>query len=320
MLAAALDLGSNTLRLLVAKVEGRAYVPLERGLCTPRLGRGLEPGGRLDPGAREEARRQAGAFCRRARELGAEVISLAATQACRRAADGAEFVAGLGRELGLDRARVLSGAEEARLARLGVLSRLEGPVEGALMADVGGGSTELSWLQASEEGEGGEGGAGGEPLSLPVGAVALAERHLAGDPPAPQELAALDEAVRRGLAEGLAGVAGLEPGRVRRLVVTAGTAATCASLLLGLERYRPERIDNFVMERARLEELSARLAGLPLARRRELPGMDPARADIILAGVAILRGLADFLAVNQLTAMDAGLLEGILLDAVGVSF
>lgn len=313
MVAAAMDLGSNTLRLLVAKVEGKAYFPLERGLCTPRLGRGLKPGGRLDPGAREEARRQAIAFCARARELGAEVISLAATQACRRAADGAEFVARLGRDLGLDRARVLSGREEARLARLGVLSRLEGPVQGTLMADVGGGSTELSWLQ------GGEGGEGGEPLSLPLGAVVLAERHLRHDPPTPEELAALDRAVAQGLKHGLSGVAGMEPGRVRRLVVTAGTAATCASLLLRLERYRPERIDNFVMERARLEELSAQLAALPLARRRELVGMDPARADIILAGLAILRGLAGFFAINQLTAMDAGLLEGILLEAVGVS-
>jgi exopolyphosphatase/guanosine-5'-triphosphate,3'-diphosphate pyrophosphatase len=140
-----------------------------------------------------------------------------------------------------------------------------------------------------------------------LGAVSLTEAHLKGDPPAPAELAALDRAVDAALA-GLAGRA------VRRLVVTAGTAATLASLVLGLDVYAPERIDNLRVARPTLEETAARLAGLPLAARRQVLKLDSSRADIIIAGLAIVRGLVRVFGLHEITAMDAGLLEGILLD------
>ncbi len=238
-------------------------------------------------------------FVALARRKGAERVVLAATQACRRAADGAAFVAELGREFALDSARVLSGREEAGLARRGVLSRLTGPTQGALLADVGGGSTELSPL-----------GEEGRMLSLPLGAVGLSEAHLTGDPPSAAELEALGEAVARGLAE-----AGVVAGRAARLVATAGTAAACASLNQGLTEYQPERIDNHTLGAGELTALLARLAALPLAQRRQVPGLEPERADIILAGIAILRGLLQALGLASLTAMNAGLLEGIWLEA-----
>ncbi len=294
-----MDLGSNTLRLLVARVEDGRWQALDRGLATPRLGAGLEPGGRLDPGARRAARDHAREFTRRARELGAQRVVLGATQACRVAADGAEFVARLGRELGLDRARVLTGEQEARLSRLGVLSRLRGPVAGAWLADIGGGSTELVELA----------GEGGQETSLPLGTVTLTRRYLAGDPPRDHELAALERAVQ----EGLAPWAGRP---VRRLVATAGTAATLGTLLLGHRRYRPDELDNLVVGRDQLEAQFRRLAGLDLAGRRRLLVLEPRRAEIILAGLAILRGLVRLWRLEQFTVMDAGLLEGILLDEV----
>ena len=294
-----MDLGSNTLRLLVAQVEDGRWQALDRGLATPRLGAGLEPGGRLSPEARRQARRQAGRFARRARELGAERVVLAATQACRVAADGPEFVARLGRDLGLDRARVLSGREEARLSRLGVLSRLQGPVAGAWLADIGGGSTELVDLAGGE----------GEAQSLALGAVSLTRRHLAGDPPGPEELAALDGAVDQALAS-------VANRPVRRLVATAGTAASLAALLLGHREYRPDELDNLVVGRAELEDQFRRLAGMDLDTRRRLLALEPRRAEIILAGLAILRGLVRLWGLEEFTVMDAGLLEGILLDEV----
>ena len=300
--AAAMDLGSNTLRLLVADVEDYRWVAVERRLAAPRLGRGLRPGGLLNPQARETARRQATAFAGLARDLGATRVTLAATQACRLAADGPALVDELARDLGLDRARVLSGQEEARLSRLGSLSRLTGPRQGALLADVGGGSSEV--VDLGDQGDPGS--------SLPLGAVSLGEAHLHGDPPSPAEMQALGRAV----AEALRPLAGRP---CTRLVASAGTAATLASLVLGLEHYQPEAVNNLLVGRARLQAELDRLAGLPLAARRGLPGLEPARADIIIPGLAILLGLLEVLSLPELTVMDAGLLEGILLDDLAAS-
>lgn len=297
MIAAALDLGSNTLRLLVAEISGGQYRDLARGLATPRLGRRLQPGGPLDPAARAAARAEAAGFVRQARQMGAQRIALAATAACRLAADGAEFAEQLRRELGLDRAIVISGEQEARLSRAGVLSRLLGQAHGALLADVGGGSSEVGELT----------GEAPFSLSLPLGAVALTEEHLHSDPPSPPEMLALLKAVGRGLAP-LAGWP------ATRLVATAGTAATVGALLLGMETYQPGRVNNLAVSLAQLEQELMRLSVLPLERRRQVPGLEPERADIILAGMAILRGLLLMLELDQMTVMDAGLLEGILLE------
>ena len=297
--AAALDLGSNTLRLLVADVYPGGWRAVARSLATPRLGGGLAgPGGRprLDPAAKERVRQAAEEFTALARRLGARRVVLAATQACRRAADGEAFVAELGQGLGLERATVLSGEQEAALSRLGVLSRLQGPRDGALLADVGGGSTELTPLDDEAA----------PALSLQLGAVSLTEAHLASDPPLPAELTALDQAVARGLQKVVPGA--------RRLVATAGSAATLASLVQGLTDYQPEEVNNLRVSAGELAGQARRLAAMPLARRREVPGLEPARADIILAGLAILRGLLERLGLDELTTMDAGLLEGIVLD------
>lgn len=295
--AAAMDLGSNTLRLLVADVENGQWTAVGRALATPRLGRGLQPGDRLHPQARRAALGEAKAFAKMARSLGATRMSLAATQACRLASDGPALVDELARELALNRARVLSGQEEARLSRLGTLSRLAGPAAGALLADVGGGSSEVVDLGDDSV----------PPLSLPLGAVSLGEAHLRSDPPTPAELQALARAVKDGLRP-------LTGRRCQRLVASAGTAATLASLVLGLTDYQPEEVNNLEVTTGRLEQELERLAGLPLEARRNLRGLEAARADIIVPGLAILRGLLRVLGLERLTVMDAGLLEGILLD------
>lgn len=294
MIAAALDLGSNTLRLLVAEVDGGEYRDLERGLATPRLGRGLKPGRPLDPTARLAAKNQVREFVERARSLGARRIALAATQACRLASDGADFVAQLGRELNLDTALVLDGRAEAELSRAGILSRLDGPSQEAVLADVGGGSTEVAALDEDWA------------LSLPLGAVSLTEAHLTTDPPSHTEMAAMIKAAARAL-EPLAKV------KAKRLVATAGTAATVGAMLLGMNVYKAGRVNNLEVSRRELEEQLYRLAALPLAKRKLQPGLEPERADIILAGMAILHGLLLVLHLGHTTVMDTGLLEGILL-------
>lgn len=304
MIAAALDMGSNTLRLLVAEVNGGNWQALDRGLASPRLGRGLKPGGRLSQEAKNAARQAAAGFVARARELGARRVALAATQACRKAADGEAFVSRLGRELELDSAQVISGAEEAALSRRGVLSRLSGgeaSARGAWLADIGGGSTEIMEL--------------GQPdapvVSLELGAVTLTEAHIASDPPAVSELEALQAAVAKGLMPTMDNRSG---NRCERLVATAGTAATLAALCLGMKDYRPEEINNLEVSRRDLIMEYNRLAALPLARRQRELALEPQRADIIIAGLAILKGLVEGLELENFITMDAGLLEGILLE------
>ena len=306
---ASLDLGSNTLRLLVARVErGRtgklSFTALGRDMSTPRLGWGLAPGGKLASSSKEAARKGAADFVRRARSLGAETVALAATQACRLAADGAEFVQSLKTELNLDKAVVLSGEQEAGLSGLGVLSRLKGDSEGALLADVGGGSTELGFLERG----------GGQKVSLAMGSVVLAEKYLCSDPPGPADLAALEDDISSVLA-----VLPAEYAAAQRLVASDGTSATCAAMKLGLSEYHPDLIDNLEITAGELADQFAGLTSLSLAQRRGTIGLEPGRADIIPAGIAILRGLLNQLNLKGLTVMDAGLLEGILLEAAGES-
>lgn len=291
-----MDLGSHTLRLLVARVKDNGFEALERGLAFPRLGTGLKPGGRLAPEAKKAALNQARIFAETARRLGAGRVALAATQACRAAADGPDFVALLGRELGLDRAVVLSGEQEAGLSRLGVLSRLEGSAVGAFVVDVGGGSTEIMDLGPDP----------GSGLSLKMGAVNLTEAFIHHDPPQAQELNALDSAVDESLRP-------LDPKGAARLVATSGTATTLATLGLAMEVYEPDRIDNCRVGLKEIQGQYARLARLTIKDRRKVKGLEPERAEIILAGMAILRRLLQKLGLDELTVMDAGLLEGILL-------
>jgi exopolyphosphatase/guanosine-5'-triphosphate,3'-diphosphate pyrophosphatase len=309
MIAAALDLGSNTLRLLVADVNDGRWQALDRGLASPRLGRDLKPGASLSERAKQDALKAAAGFTAKARELGAERVALAATQACRQAADGAQFVARLQKELGLDWAGVISGAEEAALSRRGVLSRFKGGADaavGAWLTDIGGGSTEIMDL--------------GDPaapvMSLELGAVSLTEAHLRGDPPAPGELKAMQDAIANGLAPIISGWQGL---KCKRLVATAGTAATLAALCLGMRVYEPEEINNLQVTKEDLEAHYSRLAAMPLAQRRRELALEPARADIIVAGLAILSGLVQGLDLKSFITMDAGLLEGILLERAAIS-
>jgi exopolyphosphatase/guanosine-5'-triphosphate,3'-diphosphate pyrophosphatase len=170
----------------------------------------------------------------------------------------------------------------------------------AWLADVGGGSSEVAPLF--------KGGAQC-PISLELGAVSLSERHQKNDPPGVGELAAM-------AGDASAVLKPLKNFNIARLVATAGTAATLASLVLGLEEYSPDKVNNLVVTRQQLRQQLDRLAALPLARRRNLTGLEPERADIILAGLVILDTMLAITELNRLTAMDAGLLEGILLDSL----
>ena len=255
-----------------------------------RLGDGLEAGGRLRPDARERVLGVVEDYAATIAGEGAERALAVMTSAVRDAADGREFAAELRERTGLD-GRILSGDEEAALTFAGATATRS--ADGLLVVDVGGGSTELV--------------AAGFHASLQVGVVRHGERHLHDDPPAPAQLAALAADVRAAI--GAAGVPDDLP--VRELVAVAGTATSCAAIDLALTAYDTTRIEGHVLRRPTLEALRDRLAALPLSERREVTGLHPDRAPVIVPGILILLEVLDHVGADAVVASDRDILHGV---------
>jgi exopolyphosphatase/guanosine-5'-triphosphate,3'-diphosphate pyrophosphatase len=318
---AAIDVGTNTVLLLVAERREDGVAPLVERAEITRLGRGVDASGRLDAAAIAETVRVLAAYAAEARALGVRDIACVATSAARDAANGAEFFEAARAAAGLV-PEIISGDEEARLVwrsawrdfgGLTGLAGLAGPLASPPAAplavlDVGGGSTELSW---------GDGPAPRGRRSLQVGAVRLTERHVREDPISPATLATLREAARAALAPlaSLDGLGGL-PGA--RLVGVAGTVTTLAAVLQALPAYDAERVHGSALDLDQLEVLLARLAAMPVAERAALPGMEPKRADVIVAGAVVVAEAARLLGFDRLTVSDRGVRWGLVYDRLGV--
>jgi exopolyphosphatase / guanosine-5'-triphosphate,3'-diphosphate pyrophosphatase len=275
---AAVDLGTNSTRLLVADVEdGRVDEVVRRSVVT-RLGEGVDARRKLLPVPVARVRNTLADFRRELEQLGAERTLAVATSAVRDAENGEAFLGEVAWSYGFD-TRLLSGDEEAALTRRGV-----GALEpGSLLLDVGGGSTELSTPDFR--------------TSIDIGSVRLTERFLHGDPPTEQELQAAAAAVLELLPE-------LE---VRSAVGVAGTVGQLA-LLAGSD----------VLTLAEIDRLTAELAAMPLERRRQVPGLDPARAPVIVAGAAIVRVVLRRYGVDRLLFSVRDILDGIALEAAAL--
>jgi exopolyphosphatase/guanosine-5'-triphosphate,3'-diphosphate pyrophosphatase len=305
MRLATIDLGSNTVRLLVADVDpGRGvWRVVETAQRVTRLGEGLMASNRLGP---EPARRTAAVvdeYVARARRAAVERVLIVATSAVREAANGREFAASLERATG-ERVRVVTGEEEAALTLAGVLSGLvDGGEsgEGTLVFDIGGGSTEYILARDREA---------IAAVSLRLGVVDLAERYpFPGPVDWPRYRAMQAEIAARLAAELPAHFRGARPGR---LVGTAGTATTLAALDLGLLVYDPVRVQGHALARGAIEGLLARLGALTVAERGAVPCLEPGRADLIVGGTAIVLATMDLVGADVLVVSDRGLREGIL--------
>ncbi|MGN6380502.1 MAG: Ppx/GppA phosphatase family protein, partial [Gaiellales bacterium] len=269
--AAAIDIGTNSTRLLVADVEaGQIRAEVERLLEITRLGDGVDANRRLSPESMERVHATLAAYAERARSLGAATPLATATSAVRDAANGREFLSEVERRHGVE-ARLLSGDDEARMTFRGVTSARQA-APGTLVCDIGGGSTEL--VLGDREGV-------RAAVSLELGCVRMSERFLASDPPTADELRSLRQAAAEAVAGDLAGAA-------RALIGVAGTVTTLATIDLGLPEEQPELIDGHALTAAAVERLLGELAALPLAQRRQVRGLMPARAPTIVAGAAIL--------------------------------
>ncbi len=288
---AALDLGTNTTRLLVADVDGDRVEEVVRRTAITRLGEGVDARRRLLPVPIARVRNVLADYRREADELGAERTLLVATSAVRDAENGEAFLGEIEWSYGFA-TRLLDGDEETRLTFAGVTcGRTLEP--GTLLLDVGGGSTELS-----VDGEHG--------VSLDVGAVRLTERFLQGDPPARDEVEAAGAHVRGQLPP-------LEP---RHAVGVAGTVTTLAALELG--GYDGERVHGHVVRAESVERWLDRLASLPLAERRRLAGLEPERAPVIVGGVVVVREVLRAYGLTGLETSVRDILDGAALAAAAL--
>jgi exopolyphosphatase/guanosine-5'-triphosphate,3'-diphosphate pyrophosphatase len=299
MRVAAVDLGTNSTRLLVADVHDGRLDELVRRLEITRLGEGVDTRRRLLPAPIARVRNVLSDFRREAEELGAERTLAIATSAVRDAENGEAFLGEIEWSYGFS-TRLLSGHDEAQLTFRGI-SAGRGIDTETLIVDIGGGSTELV-----------AGGPGGVRFhdSLDLGCVRLTERFLHSDPPSETELGECGDAVRSLLAKRV-------PVDVRPAtsIGVAGTITSLAALDLGLSEYDPEQVHGHRLSRASVEEQLERLASLPLAQRREVPALEPDRAPVIVAGAVILREVLHHFGLEEIEASERDILDGAALEA-----
>ncbi len=304
MRVGAIDVGSNSIRLLVAELaDPRApsgpLVTLARAGEVCRLARGLDRHPAIDLDLASRAGELAAEFMRRARSLGASHVVIGATAALRNASNGSEVAEIIARRTGLP-VRILTGDEEARLVYRSVVAGLGAGARrsACIVFDIGGGSTEVV---------SGLGEQPGRWVSLPFGAVSLTERHLASDPPAPAELEALSHEVRGAIMHHCAYM----PERTPLLAGVGGTVTVLASLDRRLGAYDPALLEGWAITPARLEELVERLARSTLEERRAGTAVGEGRADIVVAGAVVVRELAARFPSSGLVCSTQGLRYGL---------
>ncbi len=305
---AAIDCGTNSLRLLVADVDPAAgrLTDVDRRMQIVRLGQGVDSSGRLAPEALERTLRALTGYASVVRDLGADAVRMVATSATRDAANAADFVRGVTGVLGLE-PEVLSGQEEAYLSFVGATAefgagRAGGPY---LVVDIGGGSTEF--VVGDGQAAQGTGPAAVSAVSVDIGCVRLTERHLHSDPPRLAEVSAAAADIDAALDV----VAGAIPvTAARTLVGLAGSVATVTALALGLAEYDSARIHHARVSAAEVSAQARRLLGQTREERAALGVMHPGRADVIAAGAMVLEQIMRRFGFAEVLASEHDILDG----------
>jgi exopolyphosphatase / guanosine-5'-triphosphate,3'-diphosphate pyrophosphatase len=307
MRIAVVDIGTNTTRVLVADVEDGRVHELERRTTVTRLGEGVDANGRLNDEAIERVTKTLADYREVIDKHGAERAIAIATSAVRDASNGDEFRELVHERFDLD-VKIIPGDEEARLTFLGATAARE-PGEGPLaVIDIGGGSTEFVI-----------GLAGRDPdflVSTQAGSVRQTERHLEDDPPTADQLAALDDAVREIIAEAIPEDV---RSRAKALIAVAGTATSLAAIDQQLDPYDSDKVQGYHLTLEACERMLATLAALPLPERREVTGLHPDRAPMIVAGAAILVEAIRLFGVGWAEVSEADILHGAALDAASAT-
>ncbi len=304
---AALDLGTNNCRLLIARAGGDDFTVVDAFSRVVRLGEGLTATGRMSDEAMDRAVEALSVCAEKLKKRNVVLARSVATEACRQAVNGAQFIERVKRETGIH-LDIISPQEEARLAVMGCHALLEQGAGPALIFDIGGGSTELVLVSTS--------GLVPEILdwvSVPWGVVSLTESERA-EAETPEQLNAIYAAMRAKVMASFAEFAARLPedGGDRRLLGTSGTVTTLASVYLKLNSYDRRAVDGLYLPTAAMREISRELAGRDIDGRAEFPTIGHERADLVVAGCAILDAIFDIWPGERLGVADRGIREGIL--------
>ncbi len=308
-LLASLDLGTNTFRLLIAKVtDSNTLVPIVSKRVIVRLGKGIDRNGRIQPHAFEKGIKAIKKFSHTINQHKVEKVFAVSTSVARVAKNGDEFIEKVLEQTGIP-VRIVSGFEEATLTLKGIFSAVECNAHKSLLFDIGGGSTELILTEDNVP---------VQIANLDLGVVHLAESFITTDPPTSEDLASLRINIKHMLQsldfnkDTLNSIKDISQSS---LIGTAGTVTTLAAIDQQLEEYDPQKINNYCLSLKAVQGIYHLLSSTSLAERKAIVGLEQGREEVILPGAAIVLEIMDYFNFKHLTVSDAGLLEGILLDA-----
>jgi exopolyphosphatase/guanosine-5'-triphosphate,3'-diphosphate pyrophosphatase len=293
---AAIDCGTNSIRLLIADIDDGRLTDVARRMEIVRLGEGVDRTGRLSDAALARTRKALTGYAAEIADLGISRIRMCATSASRDASNAADFRDMVRGVLGVD-PEVITGDEEARLSFTGAAAGLtaEAPY---LMVDIGGGSTEFMTGSTGVE----------HAISMDIGCVRMTERHLHDDPPTAAQIEAATRDITAAVDTALAAVPG---DSARTLVGLAGTVTTVTALALGLPAYEADRIHHARVSRQQVAKVTDDLLAMPLSERLALPVMHPGRADVIGGGALILKIIMERSGQDTVVASEHDILDGI---------
>jgi exopolyphosphatase / guanosine-5'-triphosphate,3'-diphosphate pyrophosphatase len=294
---AAVDIGSNSVRLKIARLQGGRLRSILEDREVTRLGEGVFRSGYLTPESMAETVKVLRRFHRAAQQVVTDNVRVVATSALRDARNSQAFLEWVRSATGW-RPEIISGVEEARLIHLGLVSSPRIDRSPTLMIDLGGGSCELTISQNGHI---------RDAVSLPLGAVRLTDEFLTHDPPRKGELKRLRGFVAREVGRAAARISSA---RIKNVIATSGTAAALAAVAAHSRRNGNHRRP--VVSRAEMTRIAKRLARLPVAERRKIEGIGPRRAEIVVAGATVYHELLDRLHLTGFRYSPLGLRDGIL--------
>lgn len=304
LLFAGIDIGTNTLRLLIAEFSSDGkYRKVKSERHITRLGEGISSTGSLKETAMDRTLAVLKRFAKICSEYPLDGIFAVATSAVREASNGPDFINKVKSEAGLD-VVVISGDEEARLTMLGISSGLDLKGNDFLLMDIGGGSTEF--IFASE-------GDIISKVSTDIGVVRFTEQHLKSDPPQSEEIEKLEIAISERLNK-LSVLNSVNKNMNVRLAGTAGTVTTLAAIDQKMTIYDPRKINGYKISREGIKDIRTLLLSMTMKKRMELPGIEEGREDLIAAGVVLVDKVMEIFGFNEILVSDSGLREGLVID------
>ncbi len=296
---AAIDIGTNSIRLLISQYDGSSFRTLERRLETARIGKNLDIAGNISKISAGAALKALESYCRLMDKYDVKKYRAVGTNALRRASNSGWFISYIEDNTGV-KIEKISGREEAELSFIGAASALD---EGSriMVVDIGGGSTEFIIGNRDLEPEFDE--------SIDIGSVSISERFIRTEKPAAGELKDMQGYIKDRIKPFIRKIDKKEE---LTLVGVAGTITTLAAIDLGLEQYDSSRIHHHILTDKKIRSIYKMLYGLDLKRRKRVMGLQPERADIIIGGTAVLVEIMDMLGAGSITVSEQDILDGII--------